>query len=346
MDTSESEHSDNDLMDDEWVQSEKEATDDEWVMSGKRQRKKINLKNKARSSTGDIHDPENSKSDCSGEAATAVPVCCACSKYSLCKTSKCQCRASGGCCGISCGCMPNKCSNRGATTIPDSELGSNETENNQVLASHGAMLLESALVEKPRETSDDSVVGRKPLADIGNTMVCSFRSNQLVILFFANSLMQIGFPLLFFLSLLSSNSYLLQAKSNAPNANQRKKWRKSVIQLVPVPPPTTKSENTEAAPQKADDNGASEADIPLKLPRAMRSAAPNTVSETDNGASEAEIPLRLPRAMRSASHGGIFLRDRNADQAEESINKETGVLPTRSPARPKRTSDEKENYGG
>ncbi|KAG6784349.1 hypothetical protein POTOM_010040 [Populus tomentosa] len=306
MDTSESEHSDNDLMDDEWVQSEKEATDDEWVMSGKRQRKKINLKNKARSSTGDIHDPENSKSDCSGDAATAVPVCCACSKYSLCKTSKCQCRASGGCCGISCGCMPNKCSNRGASTVPDSELGSNETENNQVLASHGAMLLESALVEKPRETSDDSVVGRKPLSDIGNTM----------------------------------------AKSNAPNANQRKKWRKSVIQLVPVPPPTARSENTEAAaPQKADDNGASEADIPLKLPRAMRSAAPTTVSETDNSASEAGIPLRLPRAMRSASHGGIFLRDRNADQAEESINKETGVLPTRSPARPKRTSDEKENYG-
>ncbi|KAJ7006945.1 kinesin-like protein KIN-4C [Populus alba x Populus x berolinensis] len=306
MDTSESEHSDNDLMDDEWVQSEKEATDDEWVMSGKRQRKKINIKNKARSSTGDIHDPENSKSDCSGDAATAVPACCACSKYSLCKTSKCQCRASGGCCGASCGCMPNKCSNRGATTVPDSELGSNETENNQVLASHGAMLLESALVEKPRETSDDSVVGRKPLSDIGNTM----------------------------------------AKSNAPNANQRKKWRKSVIQLVPVPPPTARSENTEAAaPQKADDNGASEADIPLKLPRAMRSAAPNTVSETDNSASEAGIPLRLPRAMRSASHGGIFLRDRNADQAEESINKETAVLPTRSPARPKRTSDEKENYG-
>jgi len=213
MDTSESEHSDNDLMDDEWVQSEKEATDDEWVMSGKRQRKKINLKNKARSSTGDIHDPENSKSDCSGEAATAVPVCCACSKYSLCKTSKCQCRASGGCCGISCGCMPNKCSNRVATTIPDSELGSNETENNQVLASHGAMLLESALVEKPRETSDDSVVGRKPLSDIGNTMVCSFRSNQLVILFFANSLMQIGFPLLFFFY----RYYLLIRISCRPN---------------------------------------------------------------------------------------------------------------------------------
>uniref|UniRef100_A0A6N2MLA4 Kinesin motor domain-containing protein n=1 Tax=Salix viminalis TaxID=40686 RepID=A0A6N2MLA4_SALVM len=276
MDTSESEHSDNDLMDDDWVQSEKEATDDEWVMSGKRQGRKRNYKNKARSSTGSIHDPENSKSDCSGEVATAVPVCCACSKYSLCKTSKCQCRASGGACGV--------------------------------LASHGALLLQSALVEKPVETNDDNVARRKPLSDIGNTM----------------------------------------AKSNASNANQRKKWRKSVIQLVPVPPPTTKSENTEvaAAPLKADDSGPSEADIPLKLPRAMRLPAPNTtVSETDNSASEAEIPLRLPRAMRSASHGGIFLRDRNADQAEESKTKETGVRPARSPARPQRTSDEKENYG-
>ena len=196
-----------------------------------------------------------------------------------------------------------------------------------------------------------------------------------MLFFFGSSSLSIliGFPF-FFKKKISFNSYLLQAKSNASNANQRKKWRKSVIQLVPVPPPTTKSENTEVAPLKASDSGPSEADIPLKLPRAMRSAAPNsvsetdhsaseaeiplrlprgamrsaapnTVSETDNSASEAEIPLRLPRAMRSASHGGVFLRDRNADQAEESKNKETGVHPARSPARPQRTSDEKENYG-
>ncbi|CAK7347261.1 unnamed protein product [Dovyalis caffra] len=308
MDTSESEHSVNDLTDDEWVQSEKEATDDEWVMSGKRRGKKRNSKTKGRSSTGDIYDDGNSKSDCSGEADTTVQVCCACSKYSLCKTSKCQCRASGGSCGTSCGCMPNKCSNRGATELDDSAIGSNEIEKNQVLVSHGAMLLQNALVEKPLETNDDSVMRRKPLSDIGNTV----------------------------------------AKSNAPKANQRKKWRKSVIQLVPVPPPSTKSENNEAAgPQKAD-KGASEADIPLKLPRAMRSAAPNSVSETDNSAIEAEIPLKLPRAMRSAAapNGGILLRERNADQAEESVNKEVaGVLPTRSPARPKRKSDEKENCG-
>jgi kinesin family protein 4/21/27 len=193
MDTSESEHSDNNMTDDEWVQSDKEATDDEWVMSGKRRGKKRNSKTKGRSSTGDIHDQENCKSDCSGEAATTVQACCACSKYSLCKTSKCQCRASGGFCGISCGCMPNKCSNRGAIEINDSTLGSNETEKNQVLVSQGAMLLQSALVEKPVETNDDSVVRRKPLSDIGNTVVCSFWSNQIVILSSANTLMQIAF---------------------------------------------------------------------------------------------------------------------------------------------------------
>lgn len=186
--------------------------------------------------------------------------------------------------------MPNKCSNRGAIEINDSTLGSNETEKNQVLVSQGAMLLQSALVEKPVETNDDSVVRRKPLSDIGNTV----------------------------------------AKSNAPKANQRKKWRKSVIQLVPVPPPSTKSENTEAAPQKA-----------------VGSAASNGVSEADSSVIEAEIPLKLPRAMQSAApNGGILLRERNADQAEESANKEAVVLPTRSsPARPKRKSDEKENYG-
>ena len=60
-----------------------------------------------------------------------------------------------------------------------------------------------------------------------------------------------------------------------------------------------------------------------------------------------KVMIKLPRAMRSAApNGGILLRERNADQAEESVNKEVVLLPTRrSPARPKRKSDEKENYG-
>ncbi|CAH2079313.1 unnamed protein product [Thlaspi arvense] len=39
-------------------------------------------------------------------------VCCSCTKKSLCKTRNCKCRANGSGCGISCGCIASKCSNR------------------------------------------------------------------------------------------------------------------------------------------------------------------------------------------------------------------------------------------
>lgn len=43
--------------------------------------------------------------------------CCSCSKKSLCKTTKCECRAAGGPCGTSCGCTPSKCSNKEAEMV-------------------------------------------------------------------------------------------------------------------------------------------------------------------------------------------------------------------------------------
>lgn len=71
---------------------------------------------------------------------------------------------------------------------------------------------------------------------------------------------------------------------------------------------------------------------------------PLMFQETENSASETDIPLKLPRAMRSAaSNGGNLLRERNVDQAEESVNKVVSVLPQSSPARSKRASEEKEN---
>lgn len=118
----------------------------------------------------------------------------------------------------------------------------------------------------------------------------------------------------------------LQAKSNAPKPNQRKKWRKSTIQLVtnplPAPPPPAQLENNEA-PKKPENNNTSEADIPImKLPRAMRSAA---------------------------SNGGNLFRDRNASKSDaSSVNKDTDagvVAAPRSPVRQNRTSEEKENFG-
>ncbi|EEF48626.1 Chromosome-associated kinesin KIF4A, putative [Ricinus communis] len=286
MDTSESEHSEGncDVTDDE---------DNEWEPSArpmKRRTKKRISKGGSSSNMGDINDPENSDLDLSGEGFTVVAektaagVCCTCSKYSLCKTMKCQCRAASGHCGASCGCVPSKCSNREGALLELDELaecagtgsGSDEAEKSD-LASHGAMLLQSALVEQPAATNDDGPVRRKPLSDIGNTV----------------------------------------AKSNAPKGDQKKKWRKSTIQLVPVVPlpTTTQPEKTEAA-QKPDNNSAGEVDGPLKLPRAI-----------------------------AASNSSGLLRERNAGQSNEVVNKENVVHPTRSPARPPRTSEEKENYG-
>ncbi|KAJ0085394.1 hypothetical protein Patl1_08660 [Pistacia atlantica] len=242
MDTSDSEHSDTD-------------GDDEWVKSRKRPVKKRSSKNGSRSSVEfnqlGVDVSEKLRLDYS-----AV-----------------------------------KCSNREAVIgkkhdLPQSDVanseesgpGADDKEKNHLLASEGAMLLQSALIEKPTETNNDGGSRRKPLSDIGNALV----------------------------------------KSNAPKPNQRKKWRKSVIQLVPVAPTSMQPENntTEAEVPKKADNSASEADIPLKLPRAMRSAASNSSN---------------------------LLRDRNADQSDEAVNKETTILASSSPARPKRTSEEKEN---
>ncbi|KAF5746767.1 kinesin-like protein BC2 [Tripterygium wilfordii] len=292
MDTSESEHSDTDATDEDWVEhSEMDVADEDSVRPRKQGRKRVS-RTRGRSIVEDINDGENLNQDSSsdgvnvvaGEAATGI--CCTCSKTSLCKTKKCDCRAAGGTCGISCGCVDTRCSNRDASAevvesrhletaeVPEME----ETERTQTLASQGAMLLQSSLVEKPGGTNSEQVARRKPLSDIGNTV----------------------------------------AKSNAPKPNQRKKWRKTVIQLVPVAPPSGQPENVEAPPPQNADNSANEANIPLKLPRAMRSAASNS---------------------------GNLLRERNTDKPDELTSKENGVLAPGSPARPPKTSEEKENHG-
>lgn len=116
---------------------------------------------------------------------TASTVCCSCSKNSLCKTMKCKCRSKGGSCGASCGCAASKCSNRKATPIkssdsPLSEIANgilncsntSETESSSIEASKGAMLLQSALVQKPAEPKENFGARKKPLTEIGNILVC------------------------------------------------------------------------------------------------------------------------------------------------------------------------------
>lgn len=289
MDTSESEHSGkegNESNDDEWVESEKPRFRTRNSKTGGRRSVASNL--------SDTNDPESLRLGSSGEGIMAETakigsgVCCSCSKYSSCKTTKCQCRAAGGSCGTSCGCVATKCANRGS--FSNNELdessgtdifeghgsGSDEKEKSHALASHGAMLLQSALVEKPTETNDENGSRRKPLSDIGNTLV----------------------------------------KSKASKPNQRKKWRTSTVLLVSDPPPSSQPESIDA-PQKPGNSSASEGDIPLKLPRAMRSAASNS---------------------------GNPLRERNAGQSDAVANKEPSVLTPTSPLRQRR-SEEKENNG-
>lgn len=178
MDTSESEKSDADYDDGE-------ATEDETPQIRRVRKRNSKTRNSSLPSNGD----DLSKLDSSGEGIvtvgesekkTASEVCCSCSKYSSCKTTKCQCRSSGESCGMSCGCMATKCANRNVDKSQQSDVadviasdsGIDEPEKDRLLASHGAMLLQSALVDKPTETSEDGGPRRKPLSDIGNTTVC------------------------------------------------------------------------------------------------------------------------------------------------------------------------------
>ncbi|KAM1392078.1 hypothetical protein ACFX2I_019710 [Malus domestica] len=122
---------------------------------------------------------------------TASTLCCSCSKSSLCKTMKCRCRSTGGSCGVSCGCVASKCSNRELTVqikldeSPQSETAdgiwngsdATEAEKGSTVASEGAMLLQNALVQKPAELNDDLGPRKKPLSDIGNLLKCVFKAN-------------------------------------------------------------------------------------------------------------------------------------------------------------------------
>ncbi|XP_042498048.1 kinesin-like protein KIN-4C isoform X2 [Macadamia integrifolia] len=292
MDTSESES------------SEFEAIDDEWVNSAKRPVKRRASRAQAYSLVACNPEHVRVQEKLSSESSiketncrtvnTASSICCSCSKRSLCKTPKCECRVVNGTCGESCGCEPTMCSNREADLMNDelgdqslseraedgmSSTGTNEIERTKVLASQGAMLLQNALSDKPVEVNEDHGTQRnqrKALSDIGNSL----------------------------------------ARPDAPKPNQRKKWRKAVIQLVPEAPLSNLPETTEA------------------------------LSKPEKSTAEPEVPLKLPRSMRSAMVNNNLLRERNFSQSDESIaNKEVGMVAPRSPARKARNSEVKENRG-
>lgn len=111
---------------------------------------------------------------------------------------------------------------------------------------------------------------------------------------------------------------MLQAKSKAPKPDRRKKWGKSVIQLVPAAP-TTQASNADGSVDAA--------------------VTENKVNEIDSTS-----PLKLPRAMRSAlTNGNNTLRERNSETSDPVIDLITPPASARSPHRPANTSDGKEN---
>ncbi|CAH8362049.1 unnamed protein product [Eruca vesicaria subsp. sativa] len=161
-----------------------------------------------------------------------VTLCCSCSRSSSCKTTKCQCLAAKGFCGPLCGCSSVKCTNRftsgeqnNFTTELDEE---DKEEQQQVLASRGALLLRTALADKSaHETNDNEGTKRrrKPLSDIGNTT----------------------------------------GKSNVPKPSQRKTMKKPVLQIVVDPSPLTSSQEEEAHPVNLDEANGMKLKIPRAM---------------------------------------------------------------------------------
>ncbi|WVZ21559.1 hypothetical protein V8G54_008881 [Vigna mungo] len=179
-------------------------------------------------------------------------LCCSCSKKSLCKTSKCKCRSSGGSCGASCGCTRFKCTNRESNQLAGNEpLKSNNTEcsveeDGSVIASECAKLLQSALVQKPASCQDNPVPKKKPLRDIQNSMV----------------------------------------RLDDQKQGKKKKGRKPVIQLItkdPVSSPPEHSSSTETYKIETQENGPSRFDKMAKPDTESNSGQSNelAVSITD-----------------------------------------------------------------
>ncbi|KAK7301105.1 hypothetical protein RJT34_11965 [Clitoria ternatea] len=300
-----------------------EATDDdEWEASEKlhvrkRKSKRSHLSmesNQSNSSSEDVKDDSIEEAGGASREA-ASDTCCSCSKSSFCKTNKCKCRVLGNTCGSSCGCLPSKCANRASVSNESQERtqsgfieGIEQADKDRILAAQGAELLQGALVERPAEAHSDHGP-RKPLSDIGNTLV----------------------------------------KSNAPKANQRKKWRNSKIVLVTDPPPSSQSDESEVP--KKEDNSICEANVFTNIPQRMPPPRPENAlvaPKAEKNSTETDIPLRIPRAMRrqvSSNAAGLPLGERNACKPDETvIKKEPDVVEPRSPIQQKRTF-EKENHG-
>jgi hypothetical protein len=120
------------------------------------------------------------------DGAEETGQCCTCTKFSSCKTKKCECRFSGAECGLSCGCSASKCANRGSSKNEGEESSSisdkaDDEKKNLDVVSQAVLLLESAMKSGLEEREDDEKeqTSRKPLGDIGNVKVYLYRSRTI-----------------------------------------------------------------------------------------------------------------------------------------------------------------------
>ncbi|CAN1340993.1 Kinesin-like protein KIN-4C, partial [Linum perenne] len=96
--------------------------------------------------------------------------CCSCSKKSLCKTSKCECRAAKGSCGERCGCTTSKCSNRKGLAKKDSSLQSVVVTAQDSAHTAGSGTTSATSPLNDHKTSEETII-RQPFSEIANVQV-------------------------------------------------------------------------------------------------------------------------------------------------------------------------------
>ncbi|KAG0482561.1 hypothetical protein HPP92_010645 [Vanilla planifolia] len=104
--------------------NEPEDSDVEWVQS-----RKITRKKEIQGKKLEIENQYN--------IIVEANTCCSYSRYSSCKTKKCECRVGGNSCGTHCSCNSLRCANRGDS------CASLDDEKSRELISHGALLLKA-----------------------------------------------------------------------------------------------------------------------------------------------------------------------------------------------------------
>ena len=133
-----------------------------------------------------METPESEYSGGSYAVEKSTPrVCCSCGKRSLCKTSKCKCLAAFGSCGTGCGCSPSRCTNRGVSSIKMDDSLQQEVAQETMQSSGTSETERGIVVSQPADLDSDNVPRRKPLSEIGNTVMCSILTFLLILVSFS-----------------------------------------------------------------------------------------------------------------------------------------------------------------